>query len=353
MTRVIFLLLSLVPLIWHSPYLLRAWSGSRLDHWDWIFYLLALPALCRAFWGEKPGRPDWRGAVLLLPMLLLTASGSIHHVNALCIAAAVGVVFAAIWLLFSWGCAYQALPAAMLLLLGTPSSSYQLSLLLMFPVGAAWTVKFLLAMLCFVWVECNRRRRWHFTPGTLLFTAASLCSAFLLMHTGELYFEGRKFIPEFSGRAGNYWGRSLVPDENTRRFFATSKVRQFRYTGNNVDISVLAVQCGSDIHEIHPASHCLRTGMWTVHAEKILHLRDNFAVTEIDAEKGASRCLVWVWFSSEEFSTPSFLGFRRHFKSGGSYHTFQLSIPVFDGNLQQSREMLREFVAELEKEGQR
>ena len=52
---------------------------------------------------------------------------------------------------------------------------------------------------------------------------------------------------------------------------------------------VLAVKCGGDIHEIHPASHCLRTSSWVVNSEKILYLQDNVAVTEIDAAKGTGK----------------------------------------------------------------
>jgi hypothetical protein len=161
-----------------------------------------------------------------------------------------------------------------------------------------------------------------------------------------LYFEGESFIPAFPNHCGEFWGRRIMPDENTKRFFATSKVRQYRYTKNDADISVLAVQCGRNIHEIHPASHCLRTSMWRVYSEKILYLRENFAVTEIDAAKGSSRILVWVWYSSEKFSTPGFLGFRRHFTPGGNYYTYQISIPLY-GDVEKNRNELKKFVKAL------
>ena len=171
------------------------------------------------------------------------------------------------------------------------------------------------------------------------------------MHTRELYFEGKSFIPDFPTHGGDFWGRRIQPDENTRRFFATSTVRQYRYTRNNSDISVLAVKCGSDIHEIHPASHCLRTSMWTVNSEKTVSLQENFAVTEIDAQKGSVRMLVWVWYSSDEFSTPGFLGFRRHFKPGGNYYTYQVSVLVYNNSIEQSRSELQNFIRLLKRQG--
>ena len=349
MSRIIFLVMAFIPLSLHSPYLMQAWKSSRLDHYDWIFFLLFLPAAFWAVRGEKTYKYDFYALFLLVPALLPAVMTSLHHINALGVAASFCVIFAVVWLLYSWKIAYRIFPAAVILLLGTPSSSYLLSLLLMCPVFLAWTVKILLAVLCFFWIWCNRHFDLRMNRGSFFFSAAVFCSCLLLLHTREIYFEGRSFIPEFSGRIGEYWGRKIQPDENTKRFFATSMVQQFRYTGSNTDISVLAVKCGNDIHEIHPASHCLRTGMWTVLSEEILYLHSNFAVTEIDAKKGNYRILVWVWYSSPQFSTPGFLGFRRHFQVGKQYYTYQISIPV-SKDAEQSRTQLWNFVQLLKKE---
>ena len=346
MIKYLFILVSFFPLFFHFPYLFQAWSGSRLDHWDWIFYLASIPAAVWAARKESLGKCDFYALILLIPALVLTLLPSLHHINALSVVSGIGVIFSAVWLLGSWQFSYRILPAVFLLLLGTPSSSYQLSLLLMCPVFAAWGIKFLFAILCFGWVWYTKRTGYVMKRGTLCFSAAAILTGLLLLHTGELYFEGTSFIPDFPSHSGDYWGRDIQADENTKRFFATSKVKQYRYTKSDKDISVLAVQCGKNIHEIHPASHCLRTSLWTVHSETILHLQERFAVTEIDAQKGSSRILVWVWYSSETLSTPGFLGFRRHFDPDGNYHTFQISIP-HNGDIEDGREALKEFVQSL------
>ena len=346
MIKVILMLLSFLPLVVHSPYLFQAWSGSRLDHYDWIFYLISIPAAIWALRAQKIGKCDFYALFLLIPCLILTAMPSLHNINALSIISALGVIFSVVWLLGSWNLAYQIWPVVLVLLLGTPSSSYQLSLLLMCPVYAAYLVKFMLAILSLVLIWCNRRLAWKIKRGTFFFTAAVLLTAFILLHTKELYFEGISFIPEFPVHCDGFWGRSIQPDENTKRFFATSQAAQYRYTKDNIDISILSVKCGKNIHEIHPASHCLRTSLWTVHSEKILYLQDNFAVTEIAAQNGSNHILVWVWYSSEKFSTPSFLGFRRHFEPAGNYHTFQISVPLYE-NAEASSNLLKSFVQAL------
>ncbi|MBE6366556.1 MAG: exosortase-associated EpsI family protein [Lentisphaerae bacterium] len=346
MKKLVLLLASAVPLGVNCAYLLEAWRSSRLDQFDWIFYLLTVPAVAVALRKEKLGKCDFTALFLLLPMLAGALTTAYHQINALGVATAVLTIYAAFWLLFSWQSAALLLPAAVIMLLGTPSSSYAVSLVLMVPVYAAWGIKFLLAAGCLLWIWGNWKFAWRIKKSTVVFTAAVLGSSCLLLHTGEIYFEGKSLVPEFAAHVGEFWGRDIQVDENTRRFFVTSQVRQYRYTKVNIDISVLAVQCGSDIHEIHPASHCLRTSRWTVNSENIYYLQDNFAVTEIDAQKGRNRYLVWVWYSSEKFSTPGFLGFRRHFRPGGKYYTYQIAIPVYS-ELEKSRNELQNFVRAL------
>lgn len=161
MIKVVLMLCSLVPLGMSMPYLLQAWSSSRLDKLDWIFYLLTIPAAVWVLRGEKTGKADWYALFLLLPMLLLALATPYHQINAVGVGASVGVIYAVLWLVNSWNLAYRVLPAAVILLLGTPSSSYHISLLLMCPVWMAWAVKFVLAILCGVWIWCNKRYHWQ------------------------------------------------------------------------------------------------------------------------------------------------------------------------------------------------
>ena len=68
--------------------------------------------------------------------------------------------------------------------------------------------------------------------------------------------------------------------------------------------------------------------------------------TEIEAQKGPDHILVWVWYSSDKFSTPGFLGFRRHFTPGKEYYTYQISVPVYR-SIAESRKELKSFVQVL------
>ena len=247
MKKSVFMLCSSALLFYQMPYLFSAWRFSRLDQWDWLFYLLAIPAIFWAQRQEKIGKCDWTALFLLIPMLLLAVTPFYHHINAVAVASSVIFIFSAVWLIASWQFACRILPGIVILLLGTPSSSYVTALLLMIPVWAAWLVKFMLAILSLGWIACNKRFAWQIRKGALAFVVMCIVSSFLLLHSREIYFEGKSFVPEFSSHVGEFWGRSIEPDANTRRFFATSTVKQYRYTRGNADISVLAVKCGNDI----------------------------------------------------------------------------------------------------------
>ncbi len=349
MKKYILILLAFASFIPSVPYLMQAWRSSRLDSLDWIFYLLTIPAAVWAVRDNKCGKHDWRALFLAIPALFLALTKNFHHVNALSVLGSSVFVWSAAYLAGGWNFAYRLLPCLLLLVLGTPSSSYRMAQMLTLSTAAAMAAKFLIAAVAGMWIYANKRWGKVVKCEAILFSGAALLSCVVLMHADELYYTGDSNIPAFPTHAGNFYGRSITPDENTRRFFATSRVEQFRYLSGSQEISVLAVKCGKDVHEIHPASHCLRTSRWVVTNEKITALRPDFAVTEIDAHRGGTRALIWVWYSNDEFSTPGFLGFRRRFRPDGNYYTFQISVPVAN-DIDSARKVLKEFVSVLPQE---
>lgn len=349
MKKYLLILLAFLSFIPSVTYLLQTWKSSRLDSWDWIFYLLTIPALIWAMRGNPCQKSDWRALFFAIPALGLALTEKIHNINALSVIGSVGFVWSVAFWAGGWSFAYQLLPCFVLLALGTPSSSYRLAQMLALSASLATIIKLLLAVGCFGWIYANKLLKKTVKCETVLFVGTALLSSMILLHADELYYTGRSFIPVFPPHAGNFYGRVIEPDENTKRFFASSSVNQYRYLADEFEISVLAVKCGNNVHEIHPASHCLRTSNWVVAEEKIFSLHPDFAVTEIVAAKGNSQALIWVWYSSDEFSTPGFLGFRRRFRSDGNYHTFQISVPIND-ILDNERRILKEFISVLPQE---
>ena len=345
----LFALSCLVPL-YNISYLLQAWRSSRLDRFDWLFYLLALPALLWVLRKTKFEKCDWGALAFLLPSLCLAFGKPFHHINALSVIGCSGAVWSMGCLLGSWRFAWRTLPVLLIVLMGTPSSTYQLALALKCPVWGAMAAKSVIAIGALGAIALNGRTDFLPQKGSVFFCGALFLSFLFLTHTEELYFTGRSFVPEFPLLQGDFAGRTLAPDAETKRFFATSDVRLYRYlnTRENREISVLAVRCGQNVHEIHPASHCLRTSLWRVVSEKIFYLSRDFAVTEIEAERGNIRMLVWVWYSGDTFSTPGFLGFRRRFTPTRRFHTYQIST-LLSGDGSAERKLLKEFMTSLQR----
>ena len=349
MKKYLLILLSFLIYIPSANYLIQAWESSRLDSYDWIFYLLTIPAAAWSVYKNRCEKSDWKAVFIAVPALIAALLKNFHYVNALSIIGCAVFVWSTTFLLGGWRFAYCLLPCCVLLLLGTPSSSYRLAQLFSLSTAAAMMVKFLIAAGCFMWIYINKRFNKTAKCEAVLFIAAVILSFAAVLHANELYFSGKSRILNFPNHTGEFYGRELEPDANTKRFFATSKVNQYRYIADDQEISVLAVKCGNNVHEIHPASHCLRTSSWVVSEEKIHFVYPEFAVTEIKAAKGNNNILIWVWYSDDEFSTPGFLGFRRRFRPNGNYHTFQISVQI-KNSTNSARKALRKFVAAMPQE---
>ena len=137
-----------------------------------------------------------------------------------------------------------------------------------------------------------------------------------------------------------------------QRFFRTSDAHQFAYANTSNAVSVLSVKIGDDVHEIHPATHCLRSGGWFVEADSLRRVElpgreSPLQVTEAVVTKGGARALVWIWYSTGELSVGSFLRFRQLYSRDGGWHGFQVMTSIGPGerSLESERKALAAFLA--------
>ena len=172
MKKYILILLAMASFIPSAPYLWEAWRSSRLDGWDWIFYLLTIPAVCCAIHKNPCGKWDYRAIGVAVLALILVLAKNVHHINALCVIGSGLFVWSAAWGVGGWSFAYRLLPCLLLLLLGTPSSSYRLAQLFSLSTAAAMMLKGLAAAGCFGWIYVNRRLGKVVKGEAILFTGA-------------------------------------------------------------------------------------------------------------------------------------------------------------------------------------
>ena len=311
LARLALLALSAVPLAVKVPYLWHAWISSPIDRGHLNLYgTLALVAagaaiavLCRRASGRrtKGGIP----AVALLGVFLVAyGAGILRDVNALQLISAIGILWAAAWLARGRAAALLFAPAALLATFAVPGTLY--------------------------WMR-NISSAYAFTPRAA-------------------------FTPEFTPRSQpGMIGREVPPAPGFKRYFRTSDPHWFKYADTSNSVSVLAVSIGGDVHEVHPATHCLRTGGWRILSEKIVQVEHpNGGVLDVDeavVDSLEGRRLVWIWYSSDEVSTGSFLHFRRLYSESGRWRTYQVatSAGVGEEGLAAARRLLRRFLAREER----
>ena len=305
-SRLSLLALAAIPLAVKAPYLWRAWTSSPIDHDHLKFYgtlslaavIVAVALLRRLRVPAKPHSPILP-AMALVVALGLFAFGVVREVNAIQLISGVGILWATGWLLFGHFAAGVFAPAAVFAILAVPGTLY-----------------------------------WMRNATTTI--ASAPCEP---------------FAPTFSpdSQAGML-GREMPPSPDVLRLFRTGTARQFIYASPSNCVTVLAVAVGDDIHEIHPATHCMRSGGWKVLSERLLRTRHpmggELEVDEAVAESFDGRMLVWIWYSSDEASTGSFLQFRRLYSAKSRWHTYQMATALGDAPdaVQSARERLRQFL---------
>ena len=328
------------------PYVLRAWQISRLDAFDCVFLPLALLVIGWTVWRNRADvssscRGRLGALIVLVPTLAGFALGLQMRVNALQIAAAVGIGWSCWWLAYGGRSARAVLPGFAILALTTTSVTYWACNLTGLDEDMVRVAKGALAVLLAL-TTFPQLRRILLAPALVGVVALG----FYIFRSGDLLREGEPFTPAFPAISNERW---IVHEEETdagfRRFFGTSDARQLAYATPSNVVTVLAVKIGANVHEIHPATHCLRTSGWTVHSESVREVEvagRKLSLAEALVSYDGAMTLSWTWYSDARRSTGSFFCFRRHAGEPG-WQTYQLRTSAAGGT-EQARAVLVDFL---------
>lgn len=320
-----------IPYALKFPYILSAWQTSPLDRPDVLFFGLALLLAAILLLGSwRQARPDWHWPALglALPALLLFGASFSLGINLLGIVAAVVFAWAVLWLVYGWAGAWRGFPVAAMLLLTCTSSRYWLSYLLSDYSIDGLLLKLLIAFVLLVLMAVNAFFPFQVKTANFFFCAL-LLAALLLYLLANSFIQGPPFMPEFaSGMKGEFLGREMPLTEADWRFFRSRRLDKYHFAGKTASVDILVVHCQDDIHQIHPASHCLRSSGWEILSEDITSViihNKIVPLTEILAAGGTRRILLWSWFSNPQRSTGGFLGFRRFWRPQQGWRQYQVS----------------------------
>lgn len=340
--------LGVIPLLLNTGYIWNAWQASRLDSCDWIFLPAFLLSVAFAARQAFAGKHKW-DPFALVPLIVFLGCIVVFHIqsiHALTIISSIVFWWSLSWLFFGWNSAYTLLPPFAILLLMTTSSTYWISFFFGLPPSGGFLFKVCAGLLFLCWEFVNIRFHLCLRRGTLCFCLGLLVAFGMILQVKSLTRSCPPLRPEFPLEFADYLGRSLPLNDNFRRFFRESDATQYRYANAQDVLAALAMKCGRNIHEIHPATHCLRTSGWQIDSERLVEyeLKERtFQVTEIQAHTKSSAILVWVWFSSDKVSTGSFLGFRRVWRPNTQWYTYQFSTALTE-NIDDARQTLFRFL---------
>lgn len=343
-----------IPLLCLVPYILSAWRQSPLDSTDVIFVPLAGITLAWAVTKLHKANVHYhlnkRALFLLVPGALLLAAAAAMHIHAAAIALSIAFWWLVCWTFRGWEYAWRLMPIFAIFGLITTSSTFWIGYFTGCDTETVLGLKIAFAVLMigleYAAIEHGFRPRAR-TVFTFLALFAGTFLVFELRSHTQVY---RPFSPEFSANsAPGFIGREVAHSDLARNFFRTSDAHFYRYANELGPVSALQVNVGSNIHEIHPASLCMRSGGWDIISEKpseILVKGKTIQVSEIQAEHNSRKFLVWVWYSSFDFSTGSFIAFRRFtgMKKGSDWRTYQVSVPMNDSRAS-ARQRLLMFLA--------
>ncbi|MBR6058178.1 MAG: exosortase-associated EpsI family protein [Victivallales bacterium] len=350
------MLAACIPYALKITYVISAWRSSPLDAHDWLFLPVGFALIAVSCIGLKTkdeSNFDWMAPLLLLPVFLLYIYGFIKHIHAVSIISA--ILFAALFILFLWGWSrfVLCLPAFVVFCLSATSTTYWLSNFLTPLHCDGFHAKIAIAIVATI--VAVLQRHFHFIPRKheTLFACFAVAAFLFILLSLNANIKSVPFIPDFSHRSlPSAIGCEQEPTAADLQFFAGSIPQKYYFaTNDGGGVNVLAVSLGDNVHQIHPPSHCLRSGGARIQSEQRhqteLNSDQALTVTEIITEGKNQQFVLWYWYSNREYSTPGFISFRKAWKSGVEWHSYQISTNAYNGDLETARNRLHTILAEI------
>ena len=111
------------------------------------------------------------------------------------------------------------------------------------------------------------------------------------------------------------------------------------------------MKCGDDIHKIHPASHCLRSGGAVIQSEAVVtHAMPDgreLSVTEIRSKLRGTQILTFVWYTGPEKTLGSYFKFRSCWSASKQWYSYQVVTEIYENNEEAARKFLLDLLSRL------
>ena len=347
-----------IPFFCTLPYTIHSWRSSPMDRWNWIFHLVfpilaacGVPAMLDS---AKKSRADLFALPALAAAAVLYATGIVRDIYMIRILAGTAFWWAGVWFFCGWAGAWAVLPAFLALSLGCTSSTFVLCdhfhlqprTVLFLKLAAVVVCVVVCAVFMLTDFVMKREVFWF------LLAAAAILAGTVLSRDGGL--TAPPFRPVLNPPAppGCFTMAEIPLTPDQIRFFEGSEAHQYRIDDGVFRCSILEVKCGSDIHKIHPAAHCLRSAGAVIRSESVVMLRLNdgrsLPVTEIRSTRAdGTPTLTFVWYTGPDETLGSFFRFRGKWSSSDQWYSYQIVTRVYDGSEDAARKFLLDVLSKF------
>lgn len=337
-----------IPFFCTMSYTVHSWKTSPMDRMNWIFFLtFLLVAACgtpAVMDSVKQRKYDWYALLATAAAAVLYAAGIMKQIYMIRILAGTWFWWTGIWFFCGWKAAWATIPAFGALSLGCTSTTFMLcnrfliqpQTALFLKLGAAVACAAVCAVLMLTDYVMKREVFWF-----LLAAGAILTGTLVSRGAGKT---AAAFKPDFTKSLEGFTTTETPLSEDSIRFFEGATVHQYAVSDGFFHANILEVKCGDDIHKIHPASHCLRSGGAEILSESVVMntMPDgrNLPVTEIQSKLHGTPMLTFVWYTGPEETIGSFYTFRRKWSPSKQWYSYQIVTEVYDGNEDAARKIL-------------
>ena len=348
-----------IPFFLTLPYTIHSWRISPMDAPNWIFHLgFLLLAACAApvvmVSAKDLKRSGFDVLAFLLPIAFLGVffgATFVRQINMVRILAGSAFWWSCIWLICGWRAAWTALPAFAVLSLGCTSSTFLLCNHFLVQPQTALFLKIGAAILCAAVCAVLMLTDYVMKTEVFLFFAVAAIILVVVLNLPEDAKPVPPFRPDLTAAPAGFTITETPLTEDTIRFFEGAEAHQYRITDGIFQSSFLEVKCGDDIHKIHPASHCLRSGGAVIQSEAVVtHIMPDgreLSVTEIRSKLRGTPILTFVWYTGPDETLGSYFLFRSHWSSSEQWYSYQAVTEIFDGNEDAARKFLLDLLSRL------
>ena len=344
-----------IPFFCTLPYSVESWRHSPMDRLNWIFHLVFLFLAACSVPAVKDSavrsKPDWFALPAVAAAAALYAAGFFKHIHLLNILGGVGFWWSGIWFFCGWNAAWAMLPAFGALSIGSTSSTFLLCNRLLISPTVALIGKLAAAVVCvaicmaLILTEFVMKREVFW----FLLAAGVILTGTVLSRGGVP--SAAPFRPDLTVAHEGVQILEIPLSEDSIRFFEGSEAHQYQVSDGVFVCSALEVKCGSDIHKIHPASHCLRSGGAEILSESVVmhKLPDgrSLPVTEIRSNLRGTPLLTFVWYTGPEETTGSFFAFRRKWSASKEWRSYQFAASMQGGSEENARKLLLDLLSKF------